>query len=118
MVIAHFHGVDVNDRMRGSAGMRALDGRPEDVAHFQIPQQVEAFLAGRPGSRVVVLMPLGSTTQDESGRKNTAFGIGDVDFGFESFHRNARPVEPLRPPPPRRGPACARAPERRREHAR
>jgi hypothetical protein len=77
-VIVHFHGLDMSSTVLGSAGMRKRDGRPEDVEHFQIPQQVEQYLASRPGARVVVLMPIGITTQGERGR-NSAFGLGKMD---------------------------------------
>jgi hypothetical protein len=77
-VIVHFHGLDMSSTVLGSAGMRKRDGRPEDVEHFQIPQQVEKFMSARPGARVVVLMPIGITTQGARGR-NSAFGLGRMD---------------------------------------
>lgn len=78
VVIVHFHGLDMSAGVLGSAGMRKRDGRPEDVEHFQIPQQVEKHLSSRPGARVIVLMPIGITTQGERGR-NSAFGLGKID---------------------------------------
>jgi hypothetical protein len=86
-VVVHFHGLDMSSSVLGSAGMRRRDGRPEDVEHFQIPQQVEQYLASRPGARVVVLMPIGITTQGERGR-NSAFGLGKMDdFVADCFGR-------------------------------
>jgi hypothetical protein len=86
-VIVHFHGLDMSTTVLGSAGMRKRDGRPEDVDHFQIPQQVEQYLASRHGARVVVVMPIGITTQGERGR-NSAFGLGKMDdFVADCFGR-------------------------------
>jgi hypothetical protein len=86
-VIVHFHGLDMSGTVLGSAGMRKRGGRPEDVEHFQTAQQVEQYLASRPGARVVVLMPIGITTQGERGR-NSAFGLGKLDdFVADCFGR-------------------------------
>src|SRR5262249_35116563 len=66
IVIVQFHGVDVRTGMLGSAGLRGLgDPKPEDVGDFQLPQQMEAFLKTRPDAQVIVLEPVGITTQDE-----------------------------------------------------
>lgn len=83
-VIVLFHGVDVNQSMLGSAGMRAKDGRTEDVKDFQIPQQMEAFLKTHSGANVVVLIPIGTTIEVENTAthkvfRTTRFGIGKVD---------------------------------------
>jgi hypothetical protein len=86
-VIVHFHGLDMSSTVLGSAGMRKRDGWPEDVEHFEIPQQLEKYLASRPCARVVVLMPIGITTQGERGR-NSAFGLGRMDdFVADCFGR-------------------------------
>ena len=77
-VVVHLHGNDVNSTMLGSMGMRSRGDRPEDVADFQIPQQVEAFVNSRPGARIVVLMPIGVTVPAGTGH-TTKFGIRDLD---------------------------------------
>jgi hypothetical protein len=76
-VIVHFHGIDLNSDVLGSMGMRSRD-RPEDVADFQIPQQLEAFVNSRKGARIVVLMPLGITVPAGKGY-TVDFGIPDLD---------------------------------------
>jgi hypothetical protein len=76
-VIVHFHGIDLSSDVLGSMGMRSRD-RPEDVADFQIPQQLEAFVTSRKGARAVVLMPLGVTVPAGKGY-TVDFGISDLD---------------------------------------
>jgi hypothetical protein len=78
-VLVHFHGVDVEQDMLGSAGMRDAGNDPEDVGYFQIPQQVQAFLNSRPGARLIVLMPIGTTYQNDEGKRNVSFGVGKLD---------------------------------------
>ena len=88
-VIVHFHGIDTGKAAaRGSSAMRDTDGSPEDVKNFQLPQQLEAFVASNPDSRVIILMPIGVTVRKEyedaktkqiKTTGDTYFGLPDVD---------------------------------------
>jgi hypothetical protein len=103
-VIVHFHGVDVNQSMLGSAGMRARSGRPEDVQDFQIPQQMEAFLNTHANANVIVLMPIGTTIEVENKAINktfrtTRFGLGKVDDFVASCFDQLGNILPARPTP-------------------
>jgi hypothetical protein len=79
-VVMHFHGIK-----SGSYDMRKRTGSPEDVADFQIPQQVEEFIARRPGARVIVILPIGRSI--DGGRNprtgnmtySVSFDVGDFD---------------------------------------
>ena len=92
-VIVHFHGIDTgNAAARGSSAMRDTDGSPEDVQNFQLPQQLEAFVANNPESRVIILMPIGVTVRKEyddpktkqiKKTGDTYFGLPDVDTFVE-----------------------------------
>jgi hypothetical protein len=73
-VVVHFHGV-----LSGSSGMRSRGDNPEDVADFQLPQQLEAFAGAHAGTRLIVLMPIGITTENASGSHGTDFGLTNVD---------------------------------------
>jgi hypothetical protein len=76
-VVVHLHGIDVG-KYSGTSGMREQGERPEDVADFQIPQQLQAFSDKHPGARVVVLMPLGATVKAGAGL-TVDFGLDDLD---------------------------------------
>jgi hypothetical protein len=76
-VIVHFHGIDIGP-YAGTSGMRETGDRPEDVEHFQLPQQLEAYTKKHPGGRVVVLMPLGATMKAGKGF-TVDFGLRDMD---------------------------------------
>jgi len=94
IVIVHFHGVDVKAEMLGSAGLRGLnDPKPEDVGDFQIPQQIEAYMKTRPDARVIVLEPVGITTQYQ-GLKDTFFGLPDVDTFVDECFAQLAPLLP------------------------
>jgi hypothetical protein len=96
IVIVHFHGVDVDASMLGSAGMRGLNApKPEDVGDFQLPQQVEAHLKNRPGARVIVLMPVGVTYQDPTSLlKDAFFGLPDTDTFVDDCFAQLAPLLP------------------------
>jgi hypothetical protein len=96
VVIVHFHGVDVDAGMLGSAGMRGIgNAKPEDVGDFQLPQQVEAQLKSRPNARVIVLLPVGVTIQDEKSLlKDAFFGLADTDTFVDDCFAQLAPLLP------------------------
>jgi hypothetical protein len=73
-VVLHLHGLGV--------GLRRRDPQPMDVGEYQFEQQLEAFAASRTGSRVIALLPVGtsvSLNDSGTGFRNTNFGAIDPD---------------------------------------
>jgi Domain of unknown function (DUF4157)/D-alanyl-D-alanine carboxypeptidase len=80
-VLLHLHGL--------GGGMRRRTGDPTDVGEYEMPQQIQAFLASRSGERLIAIMPIGisvspSQTTDKEGNvhwgfHNTSFGAIDPD---------------------------------------
>ena len=61
-VLVHFHGIGKALRERGD--------NPRDVDHYQIEQQLDAFVAANPGTRIVALLPIGVQTGNNARDKH------------------------------------------------
>ena len=59
-VLVHFHGIGKALRGRGD--------NPRDVDHYQVEQQIDAFTAANPGTRIVALLPIGIQTENAEGK--------------------------------------------------
>jgi len=79
-VLLHLHGL--------GGGMRRRDGDPTDVGDYDMPQQIQAFLASRPDERLIALLPIGISVQpawtgpkghEVLGFHNTSFGDLDLN---------------------------------------
>jgi hypothetical protein len=70
-VLVHFHGIGKALRERGD--------NPRDVDHYQVEQQLDAFVAANPGTRIVALLPIGVQTENKEGKHGVSFGNFDTD---------------------------------------
>lgn len=76
-VLVHLHGTEADKEM--------TDPNPIDTdeKRYDMVGQVEAFLADRPGARLIVLLPRGSTTYESVGagdKKPTWVDFGGIDI--------------------------------------
>jgi hypothetical protein len=70
-VLVHFHGIGKALRGRGD--------NPRDVDHYQVEQQIDAFTAANPGTRIVALLPIGVQTENAEGKHGVSFGNFNTD---------------------------------------
>ena len=71
-VLVHFHGIGKALRGRGD--------NPRDVDHYQVEQQLDAFTAANPGTRIVALLPIGVQTENDEGKHGVSFGNFNTDL--------------------------------------
>ena len=71
-VLVHFHGIGKALRGRGE--------NPRDVDHYQVEQQIDAFTAANPGTRIVALLPIGVQTENDEGKHGVSFGNFKTDL--------------------------------------
>jgi hypothetical protein len=80
-VVVHLHGIGKALRGRGD--------NPRDVQHYEIEQQLDAFVAARPGAKIVALLPIGIQTEGKTKDDKTVYGVSFGNFDTDAFVKAA-----------------------------
>jgi hypothetical protein len=80
-VVVHLHGIGKALRGRGD--------NPRDVQHYEIEQQLDAFVTARPGAKIVALLPIGIQTEGKTKDDKTVYGVSFGNFDTDAFVKAA-----------------------------